>query len=207
MASSHPTSDEVRAFWNWFRGIAEHLAGDLDENQSAIDELDRRISEMGLAWELGPGESSGRFLAISPDGDKSLLEVSRRVVNEAPRIEGWTFFPAKPARSAALEFSIRGDSGSDEEIDAQNWKYVLYRNKNGTFDIVLSQPNLSNLSENDRYAAAVVCVDALLGEQLRLELVEEIECIDTFTEAQAQQANNIQSLAAQFTVFARARQT
>jgi hypothetical protein len=92
------TEDDIRAFWEWFVAAHERIA----ENPTAdavIEEVDRRVSDLGCpAWEIGPGEQTDWFLALSPDGDLGSLALTREIVREAPKLPGWEILSCRPRK-------------------------------------------------------------------------------------------------------------
>jgi hypothetical protein len=191
MASIHPNDSKISAFWAWFATIADKLGDDFD-NETLQDELDARLAGLGeIAWELGPGSTAENALAISPDGDPELLPLTQRIVSMAPELSRWEFLPARPARAASLEFSIATSSGGELSIDARSWRYVLFKFPDTMFDIVLEQGDLPDASEDDRYIAAAVLLDGLLGEGKRLLRIRDVEPVIALSPEQAKKANPI----------------
>jgi hypothetical protein len=172
--STHPADHDIQTFWAWFASIADALGADLT-NPALLEALDARVRRLGdLGWELGPGSTAENALALSPDGDRDLLPLTQHVVAMAPTVPRWVFLPARPARPAPFEFTL--GAGPDEfAIDATSWRYVLYRFPDHTFDLVLEQANLADATDDERYTAAVILLDALLGEEARLLRVREVE--------------------------------
>lgn len=195
MTSTHPDDAQISEFWAWFSAVAEDLARNL-ENPRILDELDSRIARLGdLAWELGPGEGARYALAISPDGDRELLPLTLRIVSFAPHLPSWEFLPARRARNPALEFELETDRG-ELHVDAGSWRYVLYRFPDKTFDLVLEQSNLGEATDEDKYAAAIILLDGLLGEATRLLHVGDIEITSRLALDQEPKASSIASLPA-----------
>lgn len=184
----------IQSFWEWFETIAANLGRDL-ENQALLTELDRRVSDLGdVSWEVGPGQEEENALVITPDGARQQLPTTRRIVARAPRIPGWEFHWARPPRTWTLEFSIDSEQAGRIQVDARSWRYVLLRFPDHTFDVVLEQGNLKDVSERDRYTAAVVLLDGILGELKRLELIGGIEPVAVLPEEQTSKANPIEVL-------------
>lgn len=203
MATSHPDRHEVQKDWTWFETIAGALAGNF-EDPRLQEELDARVSALGpVVWELGPGAVEKNALAISPDGDAALLPVTQRIVAMAPTIPGWEFHPARRPRSPSLEFSFETTDGRIADIDAQAWRYLLFRLPDGRFDLVLEQMNLLNASDDDRYACAVLLLDGLLGEATRLLRFREVEPVAALPVEKEQKASSVTSLAAHLESFGR----
>ena len=192
--SNHPNENEIGAFWGWFSTIASELATDL-ENDDLLQALDERVSRLGVAWELGPGTTRPSALAITPDGDRDLLPLTRHIVALAPQIPGWELLAARPPRNPSLTFSLRQTgSGSEVEIDATRWRYVLFRFQDGTFDAVIHQQG-TEIDDSSRHAAAALCLDGILGEAKRLELIRDIEPVAALGSEIENRANPISALA------------
>lgn len=194
MASIHPNAipdAKIAAFWRWFQTIADDLATNF-ENERLLAELDDRVSQLGdVLWEIGPGKTQENALVITPDGSKDWLPVTQHIVEQAPRISGWEFESARPPRDWDMQFSMEGADGTHLDIDARPWRYVLFKYPDNTFDIVLEQNNLRSLSHDDRYAAAVVLLDGILGERRRMALLVEIEAVETFSAQHSGKANSM----------------
>ncbi|HRI69810.1 MAG TPA: hypothetical protein PK156_36525 [Polyangium sp.] len=199
MASIHPpevpANDKIAAFWRWFQTIADDLAADFEDEQLQA-ELDKRIAQLGdISWELGPGIVEENALVMTPDGSRDWLPVTQHIVELAPRISGWEFQSARPPRKWDMQFSIEGAGGTHLDIDARPWRYVLFTYPDNTFDIVLEQNNLHSVDDDDRYAAAVVLLDGVVGERRRLALLGGIECVETLSADHACKANPMHHLA------------
>lgn len=189
--SPPPDDKDILEFWAWFASIADALGDDFN-NEVLQDALDARLGRLGeIAWELGPGSTAENALAISPDGDPGLLPLTRRIVAMAPRLGRWEFHPARPPRAECLEFSIGTSSGDEIDVDAQSWRYVLFEFPDKTFDIVIEQQNLADVTADNRYTAAVVLLDALLGEGKRLLRIREVEPVAALNPQQGKKANPI----------------
>ena len=100
-----------------------------------------------------------------------------------------------------MEFSLGAKDGSELEIDARKWRYVLYRFPDGVFDLVLEQKNLAALDEDERYSAAVVLIDSLIGEATRLARINVIEPVLAMSKEQGAKANPVKKLVEQFQSF------
>jgi hypothetical protein len=189
--SPHPP---IEAFWRWFGGIAPELGTDL-ENQSLLDELDERVARLGdVSWEVGPGRREVNALVITPDGARNKLDACRHIVTLAPSVPGWEFHCARPPKQWDLQFSLDAEGGGKIEVDARTWRYVLYTLPGNTLDIVLEQNNLRDVTEGDRYTAAVVVLDGILGELKRLDVIKAIEPITTLSEEHSAKASPVDVL-------------
>lgn len=184
----------IERFWKWFQQVADDLGKNL-ENDTILQELDRRVSELGnVAWEVGPGKIEPSALVITPDGAVGEIEKCRRIVALAPTIEGWEFHSARPPRQWDLRFMIERDAGGFMNIDARGWRYVLFRFPDHTFDIVLEAHNLDKATSQERYRAAVVLLDGILGEIRRLKRIKGIDIVISLTQEQETSASAIEVL-------------
>jgi hypothetical protein len=96
-----------------------------------------RVSDLGCpAWEIGPGEQTDWFLALSPDRDPGSLALTREIVREAPKLPGWEILSCRPRKKWDLRFEIEGTSGPIE-VDARSWRFVAYRYPDGIYDVVV----------------------------------------------------------------------
>jgi hypothetical protein len=92
-----------RDFWTWFSQIAHRLADRLD-NPAIYNQLDRALRrEVGddLSWELGPWEGGMCYLAISPQGDRSLVGKAGAFVARAPDVPGWKLLVGRQRKDFA----------------------------------------------------------------------------------------------------------
>ena len=176
----------ARGFWEWFSKIADKLSENL-ENPAILSELDQRILALKsgrLSWEVGPGTEQENLLVISPSGDEQLLEFTKRIVECAPVIQGWEFWPAKPPKKSWCgEFEFQIEAGEFVRVEAANWEYVLFKFKDKTFDILIKQIGLTPVEEYYALCAAEIALDGYLGERVRLETIKEVEVVVEFDEA------------------------
>ena len=146
-----PSAASIREFWAFFVRSAPFLAGDL-VNQKMQHELDQQVARLGsaLGWEIGPGSEKPNALTISPCGDPALLSTTRRVIAEAPQVEGWELHPAKPAKKWDLQFSLSVD-GELIEIDVRSWRYALLDYGDGVFDLTVEARNIGGICGCSRF--------------------------------------------------------
>jgi hypothetical protein len=98
--------------------------------------------------------------------------VSRAAIAAAPSIPGWVFVPAKPAKDLlSLTFEARGF-----KVTADEWRYRMTLYNDGEFvDIELFfDPSTSPPTSHESIFCELV-VEALLGEELRLERVGDLK--------------------------------
>lgn len=166
------------AFWAWFAAtIAPAWASLSDELVAAIDaRVDALAEALGpLDWEIGPHDGRTSYFALSPAGDRTQLTRTRAIVARAPTLDGWQFLPAKPPRSWMLQFTVATPAG-EVAIDGGEWECVL-RRRGGHMLVDLRPPSAPALTDDDAATAAYILVDGELGEQARLEHVEDVAIV------------------------------
>ena len=128
---------------------------------------------------------------ISPAGDPELLRATRKVVSKAPAITDWEFLHARPPKQWQTRFTIEDRSGVVREVDASGWRYVLLRYPDGAHEVVIEAPSAAELDEELRYSAAIVVLDGLLGEERRIEAVDEVSVVPKLEDEYAAKARDL----------------
>jgi hypothetical protein len=182
--------DGIARFWGWFSDHASELAG-IDIHQLLLSELERRLFAIcEFDWEIGPGQKVPHFFALSPAGDRKLLELTRAVIEKAPNLRDWEFYPAKPPRNwnLAFELIVRGEP---VEIDGTTWECVKLRLENETCDLIFKPGKFSRLSQSYLNWAATIIVDGELGEEKRMELVRDIKVVKSWDDGAGRAATKL----------------
>jgi hypothetical protein len=184
-------TSEIGGFWKWFADHADDIAEAALATEregvhtEALQALDEHIQRLGpFSWEVGPGKEEENALVISPSGDYEQLRATRAIVAEAPSIPGWQFYPAKPSKEWNYTFELH-DAESSYEIDARQWRYILFAYPDGTYDIDVVAPNLENVPEDRRQEALEIAVQGAIGEELRIGFVGEIRHVASFSTGSA----------------------
>jgi hypothetical protein len=184
----HASATEL---WAWFERIADELAANYDTPLTPLAaELGRRITALGLWWEVGPDKDGGLMLAISPGRHRDRMPEVRAVVAAAPSIAGWTFHAGKPPKLwTRMVIEVDG-----HRYDATTWRYVLSKYADGVCDIVVEQNNVA--SEHVRDLAAALIIEGILGEDARWQRFERIEAVHRLDPAVDMKGTSIEHLAA-----------
>jgi|SRR5450432_543111 len=185
---------KVIEFWNWFSKNCQNF-GDNFDNTSLLEELDTRILSLGdFSWEIGPGKIQENSLVISPNGDLELLQVTKMIIANSKNCLGWEYHYAKPPKDWELKFEYSTRSGEQINVDACNWKYILLRYEDGMFEIIIKTQSLSNMRYDDRLAIVEIALDGILGEEMRMQNIADINLVDDFEISQRAEAGNINDL-------------
>lgn len=186
---------EIDSFWRWFASIASRLGTKLDD-EKLLGELDRRVHQLDpqLSWEVGPGIARPSQLVISPNLDRKVRPVARRIIAEAPICDDWEFYAARQPREWDLRFELAGESGKRRALDASSWTFVLLRYPDGAHEILLRTPDRPPLPEEQRWDAAAIVLEGILGEDILLDRIERFELVDDWEDRLAARARPIAQL-------------
>jgi hypothetical protein len=185
---------EIKNFWDWFYKNCQNFGNNFD-NTVLLDELDDWIRRLGdFSWEVGPGKVKENALVISPNGDLELLQETKEIVGNARDCIGWEYYYAKPSKEWNLVFDFETEDENVVEINASNWQYRLLKYEDGMFAIIIKVPNLSRLSNTDKLTTAEIVLDGILGEELRLQTICEIDVEEEFKKPYQSKASDINNL-------------
>jgi len=168
----------LNEFWCWFSDKAQDIAS--EAHPELLDVLDTKLREVDprLSWEIGPGRHEPWFLAISPNLDKDLADEARKVVAEAPEIQGWELYAMRQPKQWDYKVEIDEDGSAQSlSLDASKWQFVLLRYPDGLREVLLTSSNLPTMTENQRWQAAAIVLEGILGEQVMLEKIDEFELV------------------------------
>lgn len=161
----------VVEFWNWFVSNAHRIHEAYHHNEASwlaktISPRVDRIAD-GLNWEIGPYHAPDDTFVLSPTVREN-LSITRAAIAIAPRLDGWQFLPAKPAKQlSSLAFSAFGIN-----VNADDWRYRLTAYSNGEFvDIEIFVNASSGLPEAHEDLFCELVVESLVGEQRRLDRI------------------------------------
>ena len=156
-------------FWNWFRTNADIIASGYDGEQLTEGLAEKIESEWPeLSWEIGPDPSGCLYLSISPNLNKGLIPQANKAVGSAPSIPGWKFYPYRQRKKWDGRFEMHTSRGV-AQIDSSSWNFVLLRYPDGGHEVFLIGDKALWLNEEDRWQAAAIVVEGMIGEKCILE--------------------------------------
>lgn len=186
---------EIKIFWDWFSKNCKKFGAEF-ENAELLDELDNRVNGLGaFSWEIGPGKRKDYLLVISPNGDLDLLQSTKKIVDNAIACEGWEYYYAKQPKQWDLKFAFETNERKQIEIDASQWEYVLLRYEDGMFAVIIKASHIRHLDDTDKLTAAEIVLDGILGEELRMRTICEIDIVEEFDKSNQSKASDIKELA------------
>ncbi len=184
--------NQIGAFWEWFREVAEALAANA-KNSALVKELDSRVRDLDLklSWEIGPGLSKPWQLVISPNLNRDRRKRAREIVARAPALPAWEFHSARQPKKWHYKLTLGGDR---VPIDASEWTFVLLRYPDGAHEILLKGKGLPPLSDEERWQAAAITLESILGEDMVIDRVNKFELVDELEPRFAEKERPIQHL-------------
>lgn len=159
------------AFWRWFGANADRIAAD-PNNADVINVFDQHVSDAWpeLTWEIGPDPTGDWYFALSPNLNRALAASAREAICNAPSVKGWRFYPARQRKSWDGRFELES-RGRVLQFDSSGWQYVLLRYPDGDTEVVLTAAEAGLLPADDRWQAAAIVLEGLLGGACLLEHV------------------------------------
>ncbi|XZF15907.1 hypothetical protein ACTHGU_07200 [Chitinophagaceae bacterium MMS25-I14] len=163
-------------FWKWFNDNKSKLESD-SYDPSFIEKLDETITEWELDWEIGPGVLKENSMTISPKGNIKLLPATEKIIEKAPAIDDWEFYPVKQPKQNWFLLELPDDNIN---IDAKHWEYVLLQYKDGKIEVLIKADSLSEFDKDTKEIIADIVLTNLLGEKLFMEKVDYFDIVDEF---------------------------
>ena len=176
----------VERFWNWYQEIADRFYQTIDAGrcEDLTDEIVKEVDELfpGLAWVFGPGPSNvgGHSFTLSGEGVRHKQFLTEYWLEQAPEIEGWTFFASRQPAELSSEGGFRigdavfsiGDMRFAEEVDEE--QEVIH--------VQLFHPLFESLDENTRLRISFLLLDEALGEYGTEQWIGAIETVTSAPE-------------------------
>lgn len=159
--------DSIDRWWRAFVPVAPELEQvfkekskfDLPEfmrlNLSAIDPR--------LMWEYGPAlKGNGHRLVITPESDQSLHPMVAALLERAPRIEGWEFYPHRPAEGIDAHAIVEGRTGCRGQELAVRGSL----NSRRQIDLVFQGASVEGPQDKRWLNGAFIAAETFLGEEI-----------------------------------------
>lgn len=174
--------ETAKKFWEFFSDIAKQIQKSPEDN-NLINNLDSAVDRLGVyGWEYGPYElNNDWYFCLSPNLRDDLLEELQFVISLAPKLRGWHFFVGKPKKMEEINcIDVVVDEYDIQEVCADNWRCVLYKMKNGKYDIdICLDKELNNFTEDDKYNIVETFLIHMLGEVGYMSLIDKVFIVET----------------------------
>lgn len=180
---------KVNGFWNWFIDnkfdlVPERISDNL------ISKLDDKILSLGdFSWEIREGFIKENMLIISPGGNIDLLPITKRIIELAPIIEDWEFSHYKPSKEWDYQLILYEESNVKKILNVKDWEYVLYKFKDGTFDIIFKTKNLNSSLQEEKVLVGDIVLESIIGEESSLKFIKNMEFVQEFNDTDKQKSN------------------
>jgi len=166
--------NKVADFWKWFESISKNLLQDLSRSD-LIGQLDNRISHLGpFDWEIGPFDDGILFFAISPNLNIERFAITQKIIEAAPKCEGWHFLSSKPPKEWKGIWKMRNEFGKEILVDSSNWEYVLYEFDDNTFEMDMLIDDIDG-DLNTCNLAVDIALTGYLGEATYMKSIKNIQ--------------------------------
>ncbi len=166
-AQREATLERIDAWWEAFARDADSIAGHFERGVD-IDIpnwMAHNLSPVSphLCWEFGPALSKrGHRLVITPESNRYLRPVVTTILERAPTLAGWEFYPYRLAENVERAIiAVKARVG----VDVSQYQVQARLGEHNCVDLCYFGPDVSG--EEDRAAnhAAFVATETLLGEE------------------------------------------
>jgi hypothetical protein len=159
---------QIESWWDAFAGKTEALSG-LFSRKARWDlpawmEANLQVIHPSLMWEFGPAvRERGHRLVITPESAHHLRPLVGAILDRAPKIAGWEFYPFRlPESEEHALATVRGRA----DYDAGDFKVHVAAGEHQRIDLCFQSPEVSGPDDQDALNAAFVAAETLLGEEL-----------------------------------------
>ncbi|MEM9721926.1 MAG: hypothetical protein AAGA10_21855 [Bacteroidota bacterium] len=196
-----PLTDKIAHFWKWFVQMEGPIRSFFTEEEPVnrdliVESMNNRVLDFGIfTWEIGPGKDRPYYFLISPNGDKERLELSRKIIHQAPDLPNWEFLSARPIQEVELSFSIYDNMFRKCEVNAQQWEFALGGDRRKGVEVVIKALDIEHLDEDTQFEAADRVVMGLIGEAVFIDQIADLVIVNDFSSQEASKSYPIQQLA------------
>ncbi|MGR3810204.1 hypothetical protein [Jiulongibacter sp. NS-SX5] len=166
---------DIIKFWKWWEKNDHLICKVLEQgSQAKLDELkehfDKKVLEFGhFTWEIVEGEGRKFAFILSPNREFERLQLSKKIIRNAPNLNNWEFYSSKPVNPNPEPFKLYDSNLDPVFIDPSDWNIEIELPK-----VKINASELKNIDSETRDHAMDLVVTALLGEERRILKVKEI---------------------------------
>lgn len=170
---------DIKTFWNHLIPLLREIKIN-PENNELIHQVDKFISdETEFDWEYGPSSKAEFYFSLSPNLREELIDDVERVIALAPTVDGWEFIAGKP-RKEIVPWIMLSEHNEEIEVDPSSWRFILYKFKDGTFDMDVKLNGLKG-GLDFQYMAVNILLTNALGEMEFMKLIKNVNIVEEFT--------------------------
>ncbi len=160
--------DKVADFWKWYSERASYFYDTIEDG--GCGDLQPEISENvnrlwgDLAWVFGPGpdEKDGHSFTLTGEGLLHRQFLTKYWLDQAPELEGWTFYSSRQPGEAGSGFSI--GIGEHKFEFGSLWVSAKPDLENESVDLAAWHPLFSEVDKEVRSTVLYLILDEVLGE-------------------------------------------
>ncbi|MEM7012562.1 MAG: hypothetical protein AAF585_13890 [Verrucomicrobiota bacterium] len=170
----------VQLWWDWFGGVAPRFYETIEGGKCGdlAPEVSEKADELfpGLAWVFGPGEDGvGHSFTLSPEGIAAKQFLTEYWLEQAPELEGWTFYDSR--QPGDIDGSAIGIG--DEEYRAEEvWVTPEIDEEKEVIHVTVWHPKFAILDEGPAHTVLFLWLDEALGERAVSRWVGQIDISD-----------------------------
>lgn len=186
---------KIDQFWSWFKENEAEFRGDNPE--LLVEQMNNLVLDFGIfKWEIAQTEDQHYYLLISPNNDAARLKISQAIIEAAPRLKHWYFYPSYPPKEDwDYTFEMYDSFMLKQKYSASNWYFLLFEAVDrDAFELDIRARNLSLLDDDDQLMAVNLVVRNLIGEATKIKYLDQINFVDDFEPEDETAAMPIQNL-------------
>ncbi len=167
----------IREFWRWFSADRQELSRAVGSKafEEMTDGIRARLGVLfpAMSWTFGPGpEGRGHSFTLSPEGEPHKRLVARSWLEQAPELEGWTFYGARP-RGDVGRFTL--DVAGSAFAAIEMWVSPAENAAEQKVDLTIWHPLFERIDEHLRWTVSFLWLDEALGEEDTAAWVGDIQ--------------------------------
>jgi hypothetical protein len=156
--------DSIDEFWDWFVSEEKTLRSfqnDPDKIVGQVMDRARKIKD-GIAIEFEPPKNNIINVTVSADGNRDLFPLVQRIVEKAPKIDGWTFVAF---RQRVPKDIVKGFTLKLQGVELHPDKMKFFPMPSGdSLDVIIYANNVTEENYNQVAYGSLLLVDNILGE-------------------------------------------
>lgn len=169
---------EIIKFWKWWEKNDVLIRKVLEQGSEAKmmelkEHFDRKVLDFGhFTWEINEGVRKTYSFVLSPNREFDRLQLSKKIIRNAPEFEHWEFLYAKPPNKEPEPFKLYDENQDPVYINPEDWKLDFQEGV-----VYVTALELQSVDEETRQHAMDLVATAYLGEEFRILKVKEFRLI------------------------------
>jgi len=176
--------EKIKKLWDWFKIYNQKIIDAIDnknlsEQEYITEQLNNLVLDLGkFSWQIDKGTQKPWSFIISPNEDHELLKQTKKIIDQAPKLNKWEFHFCKPPQNWDYKIGLFDNFLIEREIDASDWKFAIRNDKNKQVTIILEIANMDNFDHETKISAANLAVINEIGEEVKIHKISNIKISD-----------------------------